>query len=186
MAGSIHGAMPKNSHSSGSHWQECRFISMVRLALVTSVTNAPPSGPPVRFCQQTDASHVWAPAQGCWTSAAAAAAAAAALWCAGRRGAGQRCGGNGKDPGTLTHNSQVSTVPKRTCCPLSASSREGVGWSNIQRAFKALKYVASGRPQRSCAVAGTPRPPPPSRLAGGAQQVALGSQLRTVGRRAVG
>lgn len=33
----------------GSHWSVDRFISIVRPALVTSVTCTPPSGPPVRF-----------------------------------------------------------------------------------------------------------------------------------------
>ncbi len=32
-----------------SHWSVCRFISIVRPALVTSVTCTPPSVPPVSF-----------------------------------------------------------------------------------------------------------------------------------------
>ena len=41
--------MPKNDSSSSSQSKVSRFISMVRLALVTSVTCTPPRGPPVRF-----------------------------------------------------------------------------------------------------------------------------------------
>mgnify|MGYP001793336868 FL=1 len=35
--------------SSGSHCSDLIFISIVLLALVTSVANTPPSSPPVRF-----------------------------------------------------------------------------------------------------------------------------------------
>ncbi|CNG14392.1 Uncharacterised protein [Mycobacterium tuberculosis] len=41
--------MPKNDRSSSSQERVSRSISMVRLALVGSVTWAPPSVPPVRF-----------------------------------------------------------------------------------------------------------------------------------------
>jgi hypothetical protein len=49
MAGTISRGIPNNSSSSSSHSRVARFISMVRLAFVTSVTWAPPSIPPVRF-----------------------------------------------------------------------------------------------------------------------------------------
>ena len=41
--------MPKNESSSSSQSRVSRFISIVRLALVGSVTWTPPSTPPVRF-----------------------------------------------------------------------------------------------------------------------------------------
>ena len=47
--GSIARGMPKNPSSSSSQSRVSRSISIVRLALVTSVTCAPPSTPPVRF-----------------------------------------------------------------------------------------------------------------------------------------
>jgi len=43
------GGTPMIAQISASQSSVSRFISMVRLALVTSVTCAPPSGPPVRF-----------------------------------------------------------------------------------------------------------------------------------------
>ena len=49
MAGSIWRGMPKIFSSSSSQSSVRRSISIVRLALVTSVTCAPPSRPPVRF-----------------------------------------------------------------------------------------------------------------------------------------
>ncbi len=49
ISGSICRGMPKNDSSSSSQSSVSRFISMVRLALVTSVTCTPPRGPPVRF-----------------------------------------------------------------------------------------------------------------------------------------
>ncbi len=49
ISGSICRGIPKNDSSSSSQSSVSRFISMVRLALVTSVTCTPPRGPPVRF-----------------------------------------------------------------------------------------------------------------------------------------
>ena len=49
IAGSIRRGMPRMSRISSSQSSVCRFINSVRLALVTSVTCAPPLGPPVRF-----------------------------------------------------------------------------------------------------------------------------------------
>lgn len=49
MAGSIARGIPKMSSNSSSQSSVSRFISIVRLALVTSVAWIPPSGPPVRF-----------------------------------------------------------------------------------------------------------------------------------------
>ena len=49
MAGSIDRGMPMSLRISGSQSRVSRFISIVRLALVTSVTWTPPSTPPVRF-----------------------------------------------------------------------------------------------------------------------------------------
>ena len=50
MVGKMSGGIPKNLNNSLSHCCECKFINIVRLALVTSVTCAPPWQPPVRFC----------------------------------------------------------------------------------------------------------------------------------------
>lgn len=47
--GSICRGMSKNDNSSSSQSRVSRSISMVRLALVTSVRCTPPRGPPVRF-----------------------------------------------------------------------------------------------------------------------------------------
>ena len=49
MAGSMAFGMPITLSISGSQSSVSRFINMVRLALVTSVTCTPPLGPPVRF-----------------------------------------------------------------------------------------------------------------------------------------
>ncbi len=49
IAGSIARGMAKNDSSSSSQSSVSKFISMVRLAFVTSVTCTPPRGPPVRF-----------------------------------------------------------------------------------------------------------------------------------------
>ena len=49
MAGSICRGMSKNPSSSSSQSSVSRFISMVRLAFVGSVTCWPPLTPPVRF-----------------------------------------------------------------------------------------------------------------------------------------
>ncbi len=49
MAGSMARGMPMSLRMSGSQSRVARFISMVRLALETSVTWTPPSTPPVRF-----------------------------------------------------------------------------------------------------------------------------------------
>ena len=57
IVGSIARGMPKKPSSSSSQSRVVRSISMVRLALVTSVTCTPPSGPPVRF-QTTQVSGV--------------------------------------------------------------------------------------------------------------------------------
>jgi hypothetical protein len=49
MLGSIARGMPKKPSSSSSQSRVVRSMSIVRLALVTSVAWMPPSGPPVRF-----------------------------------------------------------------------------------------------------------------------------------------
>src|SRR3954451_3799398 len=49
IVGSIDAGTPKNPSSSASQSRVSRSISIVRLALVTSVTCRPPSTPPVRF-----------------------------------------------------------------------------------------------------------------------------------------
>ena len=49
ISGSISRGIPKNDNSSSSQSRVSRSISIVRLALVTSVMCTPPSGPPVRF-----------------------------------------------------------------------------------------------------------------------------------------
>src|SRR5450631_260266 len=49
MRGSIASGTSKRPSSSRSQHSPFRFISMVRLALVTSVMCSPPAGPPVRF-----------------------------------------------------------------------------------------------------------------------------------------
>jgi len=49
MVGSIDLGTPKKPRSSSSQSRGSRFISMVRLALVGSVTWTPPLAPPVRF-----------------------------------------------------------------------------------------------------------------------------------------
>ena len=57
ICGSIARGTPKNPSSSSSQSKVSRSISMVRLALVTSVTCTPPSGPPVR-CHSSHVSAV--------------------------------------------------------------------------------------------------------------------------------
>ena len=57
IVGSIARGMPKKPSSSSSQSSVVRSISIVRLALVTSVVCTPPSGPPVRF-QTTQVSGV--------------------------------------------------------------------------------------------------------------------------------
>ena len=57
IVGSIERGMPKKPSSSSSQSSVVRSISIVRLALVTSVVCTPPSGPPVRF-QTTQVSGV--------------------------------------------------------------------------------------------------------------------------------
>ncbi len=49
ISGNIAWGTPMASRMEESHWRVSRFISMVREALVTSVTCTPPSVPPVRF-----------------------------------------------------------------------------------------------------------------------------------------
>jgi hypothetical protein len=49
IAGSICRGMSKNDNSSSSQSSVSRFISIVRLALVTSIACTPPRAPPVRF-----------------------------------------------------------------------------------------------------------------------------------------
>ena len=57
MAGSMAYGMPRSLRMSGSHSKVSRFISIVRLALETSVTCTPPLGPPLR-CQMIQVSIV--------------------------------------------------------------------------------------------------------------------------------
>ena len=72
MVGKMSGGIPKNLNNSLSHCCECKFINIVRLALVTSVTCAPPWQPPVRFCMwwwcqvmSQTAYHTWTNFKGC-------------------------------------------------------------------------------------------------------------------------
>jgi len=102
------------------------FMSMVLLAFVTSVTKAPPLGPPVRF------------------------------WQVQRSVPSEEEGGKTeereerkKKKGGITQISQVSMVPNLNVPFFKASLISGVEWSRIHRYFTALKYVASGSPHFS-------------------------------------
>jgi len=50
ITGRIAIGMSNSWQAKASHWSVLRFMSMVRLALVTSVTCTPPLVPPVKFC----------------------------------------------------------------------------------------------------------------------------------------